>query len=928
MHEMDGLSTSERNPLPGTMLAFLFTDIEGSTRRWEAAPQAMRTALARHDQLLRAAIAQAGGQVFKTVGDASALVAALTAQRALQADGFPETGGLKVRMAVHSGVAEARDSDYFGPALNRVARLLAAAYGGQVLVSGLAVDHAQGSLPPEASLRDLGRYRLKDISEPEHIYQLQARDLLPEFPALRVGLAQPNNLPQQVTSFIGREAERADIKALLEELRLVTLVGSGGVGKTRMALQVGGDLLEHYPDGVWLIELAPLSDPQLVAETIAHLFGVSTGTGNSPTETLVVFLKDKRTLLILDNCEHLVAPVAQLADATLRGCPQVSILATSRERLAVTGEHTYSMPCLSVPDQPHGITADEALSFSAVCLFVERASASMPGFSLTDENAPAVATICKRLDGVALAIEMAAPRLKILKPQELASRLDDRFRLLTGGSRTALPRQQTLRALIDWSYDLLTDPEQTLLRRLSVFAGGWSLSGAAAVAGGNLVEEWEVLDLMALLVDKSLVVADASGAETRYRLLETTRQYAFEKLRESGERGRRRRLAEYLIKLYAEAEETWPTTPTETWVQTYAPELDNLRTSLELAFGPEGDVGLGLELTGRSLRLMQELSLFPELRRWSDAALARVDEAPHAVEAQLWLGKAYTFNQFNDPQQAGPALRAAALFENVGNGRMQAAALARAGASLMTNGKASESQPLLQQANDLLHPFGPSKHLAACLHYTGVCSFFAGHSAEAQRVITQAAAMARALGDRSGLRIILNSLAEVQFGTGAADKAVATIQQVLTDARVSNDRRTIAHAGSNLAAYCLALGDLAGARSAARDSLREARSLGLPLYLVNAVEHLAVVGVQTGQVERAARLLGYCDAWYRAKGITRQGKEKAGCDRLNALLAVALPEAVREQLLAEGAGWGETQAAEEALEVQMPDPVGVAVRSA
>jgi predicted ATPase/class 3 adenylate cyclase len=926
MHETDCRPTPERNPLLGAMLAFLFTDIEGSTRVWEAAPQAMRMALARHDQLMRAAIAQAGGLVFKTVGDAfyaafpdvpSALAAALTAQRALQADGFPETGGLKVRMAVHAGVAEARESDYFGPPLNRVARLLAAAHGGQVLVSGVASDLAQGSLPPEASLSDLGRYRLKDISEPELIYQLQGPDLPSEFPALRAGVAQPNNLPQQVTSFIGREAERADIKALLEEHRLVSVVGSGGVGKTRIALQVGGDLLENYQDGVWLIELAPLSDPQLVTETIARLFGVSIATGKSPTETLVVFLKDKRTLLILDNCEHLVAPVAQVADAILRGCPQVSILATSRERLAVMGEHTYSMPSLSIPDQPDGITAEKALSFSAVRLFVERASASLPGFSLTDENASAVAMICKRLDGVALAIELAAPRLTILKPQELASRLDDRFRLLTGGSRTALPRQQTLRALIDWSYDLLTGSEQTLLRRLSVFAGGWSLSSAAAVAGGDPVEDWEVLDLMASLVDKSLVVADASGAETRYRLLETTRQYAFEKLRESGERGRRRRLAEYLIGLYAEAEETWPTTPTEAWVEAYAPELDNLRTTLEWAFGPEGDVGLGLELTSRSLRLMQELSLFPELRRWSEAALARVDKAPPAlpIEARLWLGKAYTYNQFNDPQQAGPALRAASLFEEADDRQMQAVALARAGASLMTNGRTSESEPLLHQANDLLHPFGPSKHLAACLHYIGAYHFFAGGGAAAEDLIEQAAAMARALGDRSGLRIILNSLAEVQFGTGAAGKAVVTIKEVIADARMSNDRRALAHAGSNLAAYSLALRDLAEARSAAQDSLREARSLGLPLYLICDIEHLAVVGVQTGQVEQAARLLGHCDAWYQAQGITRQGTEEVGYNRVMALLTEALPEAARKRLLAEGAGWDESQAAAEALKV-------------
>jgi tetratricopeptide (TPR) repeat protein len=336
---------------------------------------------------------------------------------------------------------------------------------------------------------------------------------------------------------------------------------------------------------------------------------------------------------------------------------------------------------------------------------------------------------------------------------------------------------------------------------------------------------------------------------------------------------------------------------------------------MEWAFGPEGDVGLGLDLAGRSLRLMQELSLFPELRRWSEAALVRVGEAPPAVEARLWLGKAYTYNQFNDPQQAGLALRAASLFEKAGDRQAQAVAFARAGASLMTNARTAESEPLLHQAHDLLQPFGPSKHLAACLHYIGVCHFFAGDGAAAEDLIEQAAAMARALGDRSGQRIILNSLAEVQFGTGAAGKAVVTIKEVIADARMSNDRRALAHAGSNLAAYSLVLGDLAEARSAAQDSLREARSLGLPLYLICDIEHLAVVGAQTGQVEQAARLIGHCDAWYQAQGITRQGTEDVGYNRVMALLTEALPEAARKRLLAEGAGWDQSQAAAEALKV-------------
>ena len=538
---------------PGGMLALLFTDIEGSTRLWETAPQAMATALARHDGLLRAAITGNGGHVFKTMGDAfcaafadapAAVNAALAAQRALQADGFPETGGIKVRMAIHAGAVESRDGDYFGPPLNRVARLLAAGHGGQVLVSRAAAELVRGVLPPATELRDLGQHRLKDLAAPEQVHQLTVTDLPSAFPPLRSLSARPdNNLPQQVTTLIGREAELAEIKAALGKHRLVTLVGSGGVGKTRASLEVAADLLESHPDGVWFVELAPLSDPLLVPEIVAGLFGASITTDRVPLEALVGILRQKRTLLVLDNCEHLVAAVAQLADAILRHCPQVSLLASSREPLAIQGESTYRMPSLGFPEQIEGISAARALEFGAVRLFVERATAIMPGFALGEDNASAVAAICKRLDGVALAIELAVPRLKMLKVQELAERLDERFKLLTGGSRTALPRQQTLKALIDWSYNLLSEPEQTLLQRLSVFAGGWTLASAGAVAAGAGIADWEVFDLLAALVDKSLVVADASGKETRYRLLESTRQYAAEKLAENGARDFRRKLA-------------------------------------------------------------------------------------------------------------------------------------------------------------------------------------------------------------------------------------------------------------------------------------------------------------------------------------------------------------------------------------------------
>ena len=458
----------------------------------------MRLALARHDALVRSAIAKAGGQVFKSAGDAfcavfgepaQAFAAALDAQRSIGSDGFAEVGGLKVRMAIDAGAVEARDGDYFGRPLNRVARLLAAGHGGQVLVSESAADLARSALPANSTLIALGPHYLKDFAEPQEIHQLAANDSVSAFPALRTLSTTRGNLPQRVTSFIGRETEIDEIKNLLETNRLVTLVGSGGVGKTSASLKVGTDLGSRFKEGVWFVELAPLTDPNLIPEIISSLFNAPIGTGSVPIKTLSAILRQKQALLILDNCEHLVAAIASLAETIIGSCPNISILASSREPLTIAGETVYRMPSLSFPQRTDSITADEALSYSAVQLFAERGRAAVNGFVVANDNAPAVAEICRRLDGIALAIELAAPRLKMLKPSELANRLDDQFRILTGGSRTALPRQQTLRALIDWSYNLLSEPERILLRRLSVFAGGCTMDGAAAVAADRQLQQ-------------------------------------------------------------------------------------------------------------------------------------------------------------------------------------------------------------------------------------------------------------------------------------------------------------------------------------------------------------------------------------------------------------------------------------------------------
>lgn len=473
---------------------FVFTDIEGSTRLWDEQPEAMRKALAIHDQLLREKLS-VHGEVFKTMGDSfcvafrspsEAVSTATELQKTLQSQQFGDIGKLRVRMAVHTGEAESRDNDFFGPSLNRVARLLSSGHGGQILLTQASFELVRDALPKGIESRFLGEHRLRDLERPESIYQLMGADLPSEFPPLKSLSELPNNLPLQVTSFVGREKELAEVEALIRKNRLVTFTGSGGTGKTRLSMQAGAELLPDFEDGVWLVELAPLTEPDLVPQTVAASLKVREEPGRPLLETLVSHLKEKNLLLILDNCEHLLDASARLADAIGKQCPRVHLVATSREPLAIHGEQVYRVPSLSTPDPKKKESAESLGQYEAVRLFIDRAVLAQPSFAVTAENGQAVAQICHRLDGIPLALELAAARVRAMPVETIASRLDDRFRLLTGGSRTALPRQQTLRATIDWSYGLLDEKEKTLLRRLSVFAGGWTLEAAEKVCADDV----------------------------------------------------------------------------------------------------------------------------------------------------------------------------------------------------------------------------------------------------------------------------------------------------------------------------------------------------------------------------------------------------------------------------------------------------------
>ena len=597
-----GAGTPGQPGLPAGTVTFLLTDIEGSTRLWESVPDAMEVALERHNQLLTSVIQGHGGVVVTSRGEGdsffavfpsavSAVQAAGACQLRLAGEAWPEDAVLRVRMGVHTGEAHVHEGDYVDHApINRCARVKAAGHGGQVLVTRETHDLAGHGLGSGFGLKKLGEFRLRDLSQPELIYQLTHADLPADFPPIRTVTERSGNLPVPVSSFIGRERELHQTAAALTEARLVTLTGVGGVGKTRLALQTAVQVAPGFADGAWLCELAPVREPIRVDEAVAAVFSLTVRAGQSTRDVLVETLRSKQVLLVLDNCEHLIEGAAALADALARSCERLAILATSREALGIEGERLVPVPSLGLPDT--GASMDVITQAEAVRLFAERAAAVKPDFQLTAGNAAAVAAVVRRLDGLALAIELAAARTPAMTPAELARRLEHSFAVLGTARRGAVARQQTLRAAIDWSFQLLAEPEQRLLARLAVFAGGCTLAAAEAVCSGDGIDPDTVFELLAALVARSLVVAEDYGSETRYRLLETIRQYGEEHLGQTGETEQwRARHASYYAGLLAQVRGQAHDPSQEVfWAVRLRAERDNLLAAWSWAVGT-GNVG-------------------------------------------------------------------------------------------------------------------------------------------------------------------------------------------------------------------------------------------------------------------------------------------------------------------------------------------------
>ena len=854
--------------LPSGIVTFLFTDIVGSTKLWQEHPQQMPMVLARHDALLRQAIAQNQGFVVKTAGDAfmavfasaqTGMAAALIAQRLLCTEPWPEEMSIQVRMGLHQGTAQERDNDYYGHEVNRVARIQGVVHAQQIVVSQSVYAQGMECLPEGATLLDLGLHQLKDLHEPERLWQLCHPDLPAAFPPLNSLTYWPNNLPRQLSSFIGREAQIAEAERLLKRGACLSLVGSRGCGKTRLALQIAAEVLPDYPQGVWLVELAALTDPSLLAQKVAATIGLREEAGRTLTQTLVEHCRTRTLLLVLDNCEHLITACAHLTDTLLRSCSQIKMLITSREALTIAGEQIYRVPSLSLPDpdsrQLH--TAETLRQYEACRLFLARADAVKADFAITDQHAPALAQLCTHLDGIPLAIELAAARVRALSLQDINARLDNRFRLLTGGDRTALPRQQTLRALIDWSYDMLSEAEKALLQHLSVFAGGWTLAAAEAVCAGEGVEDWEIMDLLTSLVDKSLVLAEERDVILRYRLLETVHQYGKEKLAESGATTQFRK--QHRDWYAAFAEEVRPQlegAEQAHGLDALEREHDNLGQALNFSLEQPGEIALGVQLAAAILRFWEVRGYYVEGRKHCAALLAHPEaQKPTELCALILRGAgSLAWNQGDFEAARSLHEQSLAMSRTLGNSKAVGASLNNLGILVYNQGDYARARSLLEESLAIYRERNERPGIVAALNNLGNVAWSEGDFMQAQALHEESLALNREHADRQGIARSLSNLGNIAKDRGNYAEGRAFQEEALALHQEIGDKRAIGQTFNNLGTLAQIQEDHVEARSLHEESLALRKELGDRHGIAMSLDNLANVASAEGDYVEARAL--------------------------------------------------------------------------
>mgnify|MGYP002079012697 CR=1 FL=1 len=830
---------------PSGNVTFLFTDIEGSTMLSQDFPDLLPHVLERHNKILRNAVVSNNGLVFKIVGDAfccafekadDAVKAAVDAQLTLSGEKW-NGAEIKVRMGIHSGIAEWTGNDYMGYiTLARVARVMSAAYGEQILISNdaylLCIKSAKDG--PVASFRDLGERRLKDVIQPIRLFQIMANGLREDFPPLKTLDARPNNLPTQLTSFIGREDEMKLTKELLMDNRLLTISGTGGAGKTRLSLQTGADLIDDFANGVWFLELAAISDPDYLPIAMMNIFGLKEEMNIEPEKTLTDYLKNKEILIILDNCEHLIEACAEISVKLLSSCPELKIIATSREVLNIPGEQIFKIPPLSQPDPKKKDTPDQLTQYESVRLFIERAMAVNPKFRVNNKNAPAIAGICSNLDGIPLAIELAAARIRVLSPEKIFERLDDMFNLLTGGVRTALPRQQTLKALIDWSYDLLTEEEKILWSRLSVFSCGFTLEAAEEICSDEIIKKNDILDLLSALSEKSIIIYDES--KVRYKLLDSIRQYGKEKLQMENKIFSKH--LDYFLQLSLSAKPELKSINLKEWLDLLEADHNNFLSAIEW--------GIKNEEAEKGAIVAVALGKFWEIRGQYSTGIKILE---------IILNKSYDLSKntkANILNLTGNLNRYQGNYENAGRFFEESLTLFREAEDKMgisttvnnlgnlaySQGKFELAQKFFEESMAIKKEIGDKMGVAGSMNNLGGVAFSTGKYEEARMFYEDSLAIRKEIGDKQGVSASLNNLGGLELYRGNFEQSKKYFEESLEIKREIGDKKGIAASLGNVGSVAKTQGDFELTKKIYEESLAVFREIGDKQGIANFLNNL------------------------------------------------------------------------------------------